>query len=177
MSDGAVQIQSFRVVFDLERRIHRIDRFKIPMPYGLPLRSVGYSLAALAVILIIGGLPVVGAPVAALPSPLRLVLIPVGVAVLLTRLRIDGRSAHAACAAWLTFRLQPRHLVAFAPGTPTGLVRFGDLCVAAEPQPSKKAQRRWPWRWDRRSPEDPTATVGRSSEQLRLVTDDQLGLW
>ncbi len=31
--------------FDLERRLHKIDRWRVPLPYGLPLRSLGYFVA------------------------------------------------------------------------------------------------------------------------------------
>lgn len=113
MSENQLQIRSFAVVFDLERRIHRIDRFKVPLPYGLPLRSVGYTGAALLAVLVADGLPLLGAAIGAMPAPLRLVLMPVAVGVLLTRLRLDGRSAHAACLAWLRFALSTRDVVAF----------------------------------------------------------------
>jgi len=35
-----LQIRSFRVVFDLERRLHKIDRWRIPLPYGVPVRGL-----------------------------------------------------------------------------------------------------------------------------------------
>ena len=30
----------------LERRIHKVDRIRLPLPYGLPLRSIAYALLA-----------------------------------------------------------------------------------------------------------------------------------
>src|SRR6478736_5250399 len=103
MEDGPLQIRSFRVVFDLERRIHRIDRYRVPLPYGLPLRSIGYAAAAFVAVLVLGRLPAVGGMLGALPPPAHYVLLPVGASYGLTQLRMDGRSAHGAAAAWLRF--------------------------------------------------------------------------
>ena len=44
--ESDIQLRSFRVCFQLERRLHRIDRFRLPFPYGLPLRGLGYVLEA-----------------------------------------------------------------------------------------------------------------------------------
>lgn len=142
MSDQALQIRSYAVVFDLERRIHRIDRFKVPLPYGLPLRSVGYTGAALLAVLVADGLPLLGAAIGALPAPLRLVLMPVAVGVLLTRLRLDGRSAHAACLAWLRFALSTRDVVAFrtAPSR-DGQVRLEDCWTLDDAGSSRRRAR------------------------------------
>src|SRR4051812_4152503 len=94
-----VQIRSFRVVFDLERRIHRIDKIRIPLPYGLPLRSVAYACTALATVVALAQLPLVGAVVGVLPAPIRFVALPGGVAYGLTQVRVDGRPAHTAAIA------------------------------------------------------------------------------
>ena len=140
MQDGSLPIASYRVVFDLERRIHRIDRFRVPLPYGLPLRSLAYALVALACILAIEHVPVVGRAPGLLPTPARLVLAPVAISYALTRLRLDGRSAHAAASCWLRYIAAPRHLVAFQPRRVRGVERLGDLAMA--PNASGGAWRR-----------------------------------
>ena len=127
MSDDTLQIPSFRVVFDLERRIHRIDRFRVPFPYGLPLRSLAYALVGVVAVLILRQLPAVGALLALLPIPAQLVLLPVGISCLLTRLRLDGRSAHAAVAAWVRHRLSAKELAAFAPVVQHHDLVLGDI--------------------------------------------------
>ena len=127
MSDETLHIRSFRVVFDLERRIHRIDRFRVPLPYGLPLRSLGYAAVSLAAILVASRLPVLGALLKLLPTPARLVLAPVGLSYALTQLRLDGRSAHAAAGAWARYTLMPRTLVAFGPAPSAGQVAFSPV--------------------------------------------------
>lgn len=144
MPDESLQIRSFRVVFDLERRIHRIDRFKVPLPYGLPLRSIGYAAVALIAVVVGSNVPLFGSVLSALPAPVRLVILPASVAVALTRLRLDGRSAHAACLAWLRFAVSPRDLVGFRPRRPETAVRLEDVWMlgAAEAQRARRRVRR-----------------------------------
>lgn len=130
MTDERLQIRSYRVVFDLERRIHRIDRYRIPLPYGLPLRSIAYALAGLLAVIALGRLPVLGALLALLPVPARLVLVPMAVSVALTRLRVDGRSAHAAGLAWMRWLAGPRRLVGFQRCPSPGRWVFADVLLA-----------------------------------------------
>jgi hypothetical protein len=105
--DGTMRIRSYRVCFRLERRIHRIDRWRIPVPYGIPLRGIAYGAGGLAVVLLLSGMPLVGELLRLLHPALRLVVLPVGAAYLLTQLSIDGRPAHAAALAWLRLHVQP----------------------------------------------------------------------
>ena len=44
-----MEIRSYRAVFDLERRIYRIDRLRLN-PAGVPVRGIVYFLALLAAI-------------------------------------------------------------------------------------------------------------------------------
>jgi hypothetical protein len=137
--DDVLQIRSFRVVFDLERRIHRIDQFRVPLPYGLPLRSLGYGVTALIGVLVLGRLPLVGGLLGLLPAPARYVLVPIGVSYALTQLRLDGRTAHAAVVAWLRYVTAPRALVAFRPLPGPELVRLGEVTCAVGGPPCSEA--------------------------------------
>jgi hypothetical protein len=132
VDDRTVQIQSFRVVFDLERRIHRIDRFRVPLPYGLPLRSVAYGAATLAGVLLLQQLAGTRQLLGVLPPPARFVLLPLAISYGLTRLRLDGRSAHAAAGCWLRYLAGPRDLVAFDRVDPRRQVRLADLAMAPD---------------------------------------------
>ena len=114
MKDG-IPIRSFRVVFELERRIHKIDRWRIPVPYGVPLRGIAYGVIALLAVVTVGRLPLAGDVVGVLPAPVRYVIAPVGLAYALVRIRIDGRPAHSTLAAWARFRLSPRRLAGLRP--------------------------------------------------------------
>jgi hypothetical protein len=103
------EIRSYRSVFDLERRIYRIDRLRLN-PSGVPLRGIVYFLALLAGILLAGALPLIGPPVRALPWYLRDVATPGATAALLTLVKIEGRPFHLAALALLRFALGPREL-------------------------------------------------------------------
>ena len=110
-----ITIRSYRVVFRLERRLHRIDRWRLPVPYGVPLRGLAYTLAILAAIVLAGRLPVVGELIALLPAPLRYVLLPAGLGFFLARAEHEGRPAHAYLLARARWRLGPRTVSAFRP--------------------------------------------------------------
>ena len=107
-------VRSFRVVFDLGlRRLFKVDRFRVPFPYGLPLRGVAYAAGVLLALLILQRLPLVGEVVGALPAPVRFLLLPGGAAYLLLQIEPDGRSAHAAAIAWARYRLMPKRVAAW----------------------------------------------------------------
>src|SRR5436305_3558521 len=128
--DAKLEIRSFRVVFQLERRLHRIQHWKLPLPYGLPLRGLAYGAFVLAAILLLGRLPVVGTAVGVIPPPVRFLLAPVGAGFFLARARVDGRPAHRFLLAWGRHSFSARWLSAFraipAPGT---CVRFVEPIV------------------------------------------------
>ena len=87
-------IRSYRRVFEVDRRIYRVDRWALPVPGGVPLRAVGYFAATLLLVIVTGALPGVGALIADVSAPLRFVIAPLAVAVLATQAAPDGRAAH-----------------------------------------------------------------------------------
>jgi hypothetical protein len=101
-------IRSYRRVFEVDRRIYRVDRWALPVPGGVPLRGVGYFAATLALVVVLGALPAIGELLAALSPPLRYVLLPLAVAVLGTQAAPDGRAAHRFAWEWLRLRLRAR---------------------------------------------------------------------
>ena len=103
--EQTVAIRSYRLAFALERRIFRVERYRLPLPYGLPLRGLGYGALILIFVLVAERTAGVGALVPALPWPVRYLVIPVGGAQLLVGVRVDGRPAHHAAAAWLGLRV------------------------------------------------------------------------
>jgi hypothetical protein len=114
-----MEIRSFRAVFDLERRIYRIDRLRLN-PGGVPLRGVVYGLALLAVVVLLGALPLLGAAIHILPWYLRDLALPGGGAALLTMIRLEGRPFHLAVAALVRYALGPRFLAGLRPAAPPG---------------------------------------------------------
>jgi hypothetical protein len=87
-------IRSYRRVFEVDRRIYRVDRGALPVPGGVPLRAVGYLAATLLAVIIAGALPATGELVGVLSAPIRFVVVPLAVAVLGTQAAPDGRTAH-----------------------------------------------------------------------------------
>ncbi|MEA2382310.1 MAG: hypothetical protein QOH72_2281 [Solirubrobacteraceae bacterium] len=120
MPDRAtVEIRSFRSVFDLERRLYRIDRMRLN-PSGVPVRGLVYVALLVLAVLVAQRLPLIGWPIRALPWQARYAALPGAGAALLTMLRIDGRPAQAALASITRFALAPHHLSGFARCPRTG---------------------------------------------------------
>lgn len=109
-----MEIHSYRAVFDLERRIYRVDRLRLN-PGGVPVRGVIYALALIAVALVCGSVPPLRLAARALPWYLTDLALPIGAAALLTVISIDGRPAHLAAQALLRHRLCSRRLVGLRP--------------------------------------------------------------
>lgn len=110
METLSMEIRSYRAVFDLERRIYRVDRLRLN-PAGVPVRGVVYALALIALALVCGSLPGLSLLADALPWYVVDLGLPVGAAALLTVVRIDGRPAHLAAQSLLRYRLQPRQSI------------------------------------------------------------------
>jgi hypothetical protein len=109
-----MEIRSYRAVFDLERRIYRVDRLRLN-PGGIPVRGVVYFLAILLTTLIAAGLPLVGEAIGALPWYLRDLALPVASATVLSVIRIEGRPFHLAAYALLRYGVGSRQLAGVRP--------------------------------------------------------------
>lgn len=103
-------IRSFRRVFKVDHRIHRIPNtpWPVPVPGGVSLRALAYFGGALAAVIVIGRLPLLGEVLGILSPPLRYVVLPVAVAVIGTQVAPDGRSAHRYALTWLALRVRAR---------------------------------------------------------------------
>ncbi|GAC1317506.1 MAG: hypothetical protein NVSMB25_05260 [Thermoleophilaceae bacterium] len=128
-NDQGTTIRSFAIAFDIERRLYKLDRWRLPLAHGLPVRTLAYAAAALLAILVVGRLPLLGQVIHALPPPLRILLLPGTVAHLLSRVEIDGRPAHRCAVSWLRLQVQPQRLVAFRSGDQRPLERLGTVTV------------------------------------------------
>jgi hypothetical protein len=102
-----VEVRSYRRVFDLERRIYRVDRLRLN-PSGVPVRGIVYFLALFAATSLAARLPGAGAIVCALPWYVRDLALPGVLAALLAVVQIDGRPFHLAARAVVRFRARPR---------------------------------------------------------------------
>ena len=113
---GRVPVRSYRgVVDEVERRIFRVDRWRLPTPHGVSVRAVGYVLACLLALLIASSLPLVGPVLSLLPDSARLAALPLLGGWALASLRIDGRAPHRALAAALRWYVSPRTLAGLQP--------------------------------------------------------------
>jgi hypothetical protein len=112
-----MEIRSYRAVFDLERRIYRVDRLRLN-PGGIPVRGVAYWLAILAGCALAGTLPLLGTAIRVAPWYLRDLLLPAASAALLTMIRVEGRPFHLAAGALARHTLGPRQLAALRPRAP-----------------------------------------------------------
>jgi hypothetical protein len=135
--DGAIQIRSYHKCFRLERRLHKIERWRLPVPYGIPVRSIVYASGLLVAVLVLSELPITGDLLGVLHPWFRFVVIPGGAAWALTRWKVDGRSAPAAGAAWLRWRCSPQRLAAFRHAPDQGETRLDEVTVAPDEHASR----------------------------------------
>lgn len=105
-----MEIRSYRRVFDLERRIYRVDRLRLN-PTGVPVRGIVYFLALLGGVLLVSRAPLIALIARSVPWYARDILLPGLAATLLAAIRIDGRSFHLAARSLLLFRLRSSELV------------------------------------------------------------------
>lgn len=131
--DGRLAIRSYRMCFSLERRIHRIDRWRIPVPFGVPLRGIGYAAALLVGLLALSRFPLIGPAIAAINPAVRLVVVPCCGGYLLYQWEIDGRPAHIALFSIACLHFGPRRITAFRRMPEVdSVVRLGDVTLAPD---------------------------------------------
>src|SRR3954451_1680840 len=118
--DERLVIRSYRRVFEVDRRIYRVDRWALPVPGGVPLRGLGYFIATLLFVVVGGRLPVLAPLLGLVSPPLRYVVLPLAVAVLGSQAAPDGRAAHRFACDWLRLRLRARRRSAGAGGARGG---------------------------------------------------------
>ena len=58
---GRVVIRSFRLVFDRGyRRLFKIDRYRLPFAYGLPILGILYAVLVALALVLVARLPIAG---------------------------------------------------------------------------------------------------------------------
>ena len=126
-------MHSYRDVIDVvERRIFRVDRWRIPSPGGLPVVAVGYFAALVACVLVASKLPIVGQLLGILPPAVRVLALPVLGAWALVGWQVDGRRPHHALWAWCRSRVAPRTLAGLrrTPAVGTQLAPIEGVTIA-----------------------------------------------
>jgi hypothetical protein len=135
-ADQTKVVRSYRLIFRRRWRIFRIGNWRIPLPGGLELRLIGYWLACLATVSVLGRLPLVGLPIAAMPAALRLLVVPLLAAWALCRWELDGRPPHRALLGLATWWLRPRVLAGGrrVPAPGAEIAPLGTLVLAPDLQ-------------------------------------------
>ena len=113
-----MDVRSYRRVFDLERRIYRVDRLRLN-PAGVPVRGIVYFLVTVGLALLVARLPLLALVASGVPWYVRDVALPGGFAALLTVIRIEGRPFHLAAQALLRHRAGWRRLSCLRPCRPS----------------------------------------------------------
>jgi hypothetical protein len=103
-------VRSYALVFKIERKLFRIDRWRLPLPGGLEVRAILYATTILLGMLIVSRLPGFGLLLGVLPAPLHWGLIPGGLTFVLLKLQIEGRAPHRVLAS-LTSWYFSEHLI------------------------------------------------------------------
>ena len=136
---GKVVIRSFRLVFDRGyRRLFKIDRYRLPFAYGLPILGIGYAAGVAFAVVLAGKLPVVGPALAALPPPIHWVAIPVGLSMVMLHWRPDGLKPHVALWAWLEAAVTADDLAGWQPAERTGdALELGEITCAPDGRGSR----------------------------------------
>ncbi len=106
-----IEICSYRRVFDLERRVYRIDRLRLN-PGGVPVRGIAYFLATVALVLAVARVPWIRVLASWIPWYARDLVLPAFVAALLMSVRVGGRPFHLAVQGLARYARGPRRLVA-----------------------------------------------------------------
>jgi hypothetical protein len=107
--NGAVEIHSYRRVFDLERRIYSVDRLRLN-PGGVPVRGVLYFLVLLAASLLVSAVPILGGICTHVPWYLRELALPGLAATFASAIRLEGRAFHLVAHSLVRYWCGPRRL-------------------------------------------------------------------
>jgi hypothetical protein len=131
---GKVVIRSFRLVFDRGyRRLFKIDRYRLPFAYGLPILGILYAALVALALVVADKLPIAGPALAALPPPIHWVAIPVGLSMVMLHWRPDGLKPHVALCAWLEAMLTIRELSCWRPAERDGdAMELGEIACAPD---------------------------------------------
>jgi len=139
----SVAVRSYRaVVDDVERRIYRVDRWRLPMPGGIEVRAILYTVGSFVALATAAKLPLAGQLLAQLPPGLRYLALPVLIGWGLSAWRIDGRAPHYALVAACRFACGARTLAGLRPTSPVGTQRASVAALQIAPAGDEAAYRR-----------------------------------
>ncbi|HEY7933508.1 MAG TPA: TcpE family conjugal transfer membrane protein [Solirubrobacteraceae bacterium] len=114
-------VRSYGLVFKIERKLFKIDRWRLPLPGGLEVRAIVYAVTILLGMLVASRLPGIGLILGLLPSPLHWGLIPGGLTFVLLKLQIEGRAPHRVLASLISWYFSERLITATSKADRPGL--------------------------------------------------------
>jgi hypothetical protein len=114
-----IELRSYRRVFELERRIYRVDRLRLN-PAGVPVRGIVYFLALVVVGLLAAAMPLAGTVARVVPWYARALVLPGLGAAVLALISVEGRSFHLTARALLRYALEPRRTAGLRRRTSVG---------------------------------------------------------
>jgi hypothetical protein len=162
-TDRHVLIRSYALVFRMQRKLFKVDRWRLPLPGGLEIRAIVYAIVVLLADLILSRLVLIGPVTNKLPAPLHWVILPGLVVFGLVKLEVEGRPPHRVIASLLGWWIRPKYFIglrhAARPGT---RVPIQTLCVAPD------------WRGSRYRPAEihgPTTVICRYPANAHLKLD------
>lgn len=113
--DRRVVIRGYALVFHMQRRLFKIDRWRLPLPGGLEIRSIVYTIVVLLADLISSRLALIGPLTDKLPAPLHWAILPGLIVFVLVKLEVEGRPPHRVLASLLSWWVKPKHFIGRRP--------------------------------------------------------------
>ncbi len=162
-SDRRVVIRSYALVFRMQRKLFKVDRWRLPLPGGLEVRSIVYAIVVLLIELIVSRLALIGPVTNKLPTPLHWVILPGVVVFVLVKLEVEGRPPHRVIASLVGWWVGPKYFIGLCPAVAPG-VRVPIQTLYLTPD----------WRGSRYRPAEidgPTTIVCRYPANARIQLD------
>jgi hypothetical protein len=162
-TDRRVVIRSYALVFRMQRKLFKIDRWRLPLPGGLEIRAIVYAIVVLLADLVLSRLVLVGSVTDELPAPLHWAILPGLVVFVLVKLEVEGRPPHRVIVSLLAWWVGSKYFIGRLP--------------AARPGPRAPIQTLWitpDWRGTRYRPaavDGPTTVVCRYPANAHVRLD------
>jgi hypothetical protein len=164
-TDRRVLIRSYALVFRMQRKLFKLDRWRLPLPGGLEIRAIVYAIVVLLGDLFVSRLVLIGPLTDRLPAPLHWAILPGLVVFVLVKLEVEGRPPHRVIASLFGWWVRPKYFIGRR--------------VAARPGMRAPIQTLWitpDWRGSRYRPaavDGPTTVICRypANAHLRLDRD------
>jgi hypothetical protein len=120
-SDRRVLIRSYALVFRMQRKLFKVDRWRLPLPGGLEIRAIVYAVAVLLGDLILSRLVLIGPISDKLPAPLHWAILPGLIVFVLVKLEVEGRPPHRVLSSLLGWWVKPKYFVGLRPAVGPGI--------------------------------------------------------